>query len=102
MHTRLAERRDLVQTERWASLARSIEQTSDKVNRILGDSESAAAQRLMARLGALRHHLSENEYSGAHLSVAVAMVDDVAGSLAQLVVETGLAAKPPMDRSGPP
>jgi hypothetical protein len=107
MHTRLAERRDLVQTERWATLARSLERTSDRVTRILGNSDSIAAQRLIARLQALRHHLSENEYSSARLNAAVAMVEDVAGSLAQLVLETGLGetgltAKPPQDRSGPP
>jgi hypothetical protein len=102
MHVRLAERRDLIQTERWATLAQAIERTSEKVTRILGDNESIAAQRLIARLLALRHHLSRNEYSRVHLSAAVAMVDDVAGSLVQLVVETGLTAKPPEDCNGPP
>lgn len=102
MHVRVVERRDLIQTERWAILARAIERTSDKVTQILGDSESIAAQRLIARLLALRHHLSGNEYSSAHLSAAVVMVDDVAGSLSQLVIEAGLVAKPPEDRSGPP
>ncbi len=107
MHARLAERRDLVQTERWAVLARSIEHTSDRVTRILGDSDSIAAQRLIARLQALRLHLSENEYSRTRLDAAVAMVGDIAGSLAQLVLETGmvetrLTTKPPNDRNGPP
>ena len=102
MHVRLAERRDEIQTERWATLARSIERTSEKVLQIFGDTESVAAQRLIARLLALRHHLSQHEYSGAHLCAAVAMVDDVALSLSQLVTEAGLAPKPPPDRSGPP
>ena len=102
MHARLAERRDVLQSERWENLARSIERTSEKVLHILGDTESAAAQRLIVRLQLLRHHLSENEYSGAHLYAAVAMVDDVAISLSQLVTEAGLAPKPPTDRHGPP
>ncbi|MDQ7250041.1 hypothetical protein [Dongia sedimenti] len=105
MHVRLAERRDLIQTERWANLARSIEHTSDKVTRILGDTQSVAAQRLVARLLVLQRHLAENEYSGAHLTAAVAMVDDVAATLSQLVVEIGVLPKPPVpqaDRNGPP
>src|SRR5215510_12340928 len=102
MHVRLAERRDVIQSERWENLARSIERTSEKVLHILGDTESIAAQRLIARLLVLRHHLSVNDYSGAHLCAAVAMVDDVAASLSQLVTEVGLAPKPPVERHGPP
>lgn len=106
MHVRLAERRELIQTERWANLALSIERTSETVARILGDADSAAARRLIERLRRLRCHLFENEYSSAHLRAAVAMVDDVAATLSQLVVETGLVPKPPEphagDRNGPP
>ncbi len=106
MHVRLAERRDLIQTERWANLARSIEHTSDKVTRILGDTESIAAQRLIARLLMLRRHLSENEYSSVHLAAAVGLVDDVAATLSQLVVEVVVLPKPPApqpeERNGPP
>jgi hypothetical protein len=102
MHVRLAERRDVIQTERWVNLARSIERTSDKVLRILGNTESVAAQRLIVRLQLLRCHLSDNVYSGAHLSAAVIMVDEVAVSLSELVAEVGLAPKPPSERHGPP
>lgn len=105
MHVRLAERRDLIQTERWANLARSIERTSDRVARILGDTQSVAAQRLVTRLLVLQRHLAENEYSGAQLAAAVAMVDDVAATLSQLVVELGVLPRPPSpqaDRNGPP
>ena len=95
MHVRLAERRDLIQTERWANLARSIQRTSDRVARILGDTQSVAAQRLVTRLLVLQRHLAENEYSGAQLAAAVAMVDDVAATLSQLVVELGVLPRPP-------
>lgn len=106
MHIRLAERRELIQAERWASLVDSIDATSDRVVGILGDAESVPAQRLIARLLILRRFLSEHDYSSTHLGTAVLMVRQVAASLSQLAAEKGLtmkAAEPDLEEgAGPP
>jgi hypothetical protein len=90
MHMRVAERRELLQVERWAALTQAVERASAEAELVAEAFDCASARALVGALQAVLRHLRGSSYSHEGLSAAVSMVAGIAGILPQFAADAGL------------